>query len=355
MIHQPGSPLTYQDAGVDIQTGDDFVSRIKPIAQTTQRPEVIAGLGGFGALFDLAPLLKRYQDPILVSGTDGVGTKLKLAQMLGCYDTIGIDLVAMCANDLAVLGAEVLFFLDYIAMARLAPNVGTEIVKGIALGCNLAGASLIGGETAEMPGLYQMGDFDLAGFAVGIVERQRITQLKEGAHVGDALIGIASDGCHSNGFSLIRHILDSNQIPLDTPFDGRTLGEVLLDPTRLYVKTMLSLFERFEIHAAAHITGGGLVGNLPRVMSSGTVAYIDPTLWPKPAVFGWLQKQGNVAESEMFRVFNCGVGMVIAVPAQQALSAVEHLRNEGEKAWRIGEIRKHSNSPDAEPVVQIHS
>ncbi len=335
----PGG-LSYRDAGVDIDAGNQLVERIKPYAAATHRPEVMGSLGGFGALFELP--LDRYREPVLVSGTDGVGTKLKLAMMLQRHDTIGIDLVAMCVNDLIVQGAEPLFFLDYYATGRLNVDVASDVVKGIAEGCRQAGAALIGGETAEMPGLYQNDDYDLAGFCVGVVEKSRII---DGSKVkaGDILIGLPSSGPHSNGYSLIRKILEVSQTPLDSPFGDSTLGDTLLTPTRIYVKPLLTLFQHVDVHALAHITGGGLTENLPRVMPAGTTAVIDRQSWQRPAVFDWLQEQGKISDAEMYRTFNNGLGMVIMVDAADAERARAVLREQGESPVIIGRIETAEN------------
>jgi phosphoribosylformylglycinamidine cyclo-ligase len=327
--------LSYRDAGVDIDAGNQLVERIKPFAASTRRPEVMGGLGGFGALFELP--LDRYREPILVAGTDGVGTKLKLAMMLQRHDTIGIDLVAMCVNDLIVQGAEPLFFLDYYATGQLNVDAGSDVVKGIAEGCRQAGAALIGGETAEMPGMYQGGDYDLAGFCVGVVEKSRII---DGSKVkpGDTLIGLPSSGPHSNGYSLIRKILEVSEASLDSPLGDTTLGEALLAPTRIYIKPLLALFQQIDVHALAHITGGGLTENLPRVMPTGTNAVIDGNSWQRPAVFDWLQQQGNISDAEMYRTFNNGLGMVLIVDTADAEAALAVLRDQGEAPMIIGSI-----------------
>jgi phosphoribosylformylglycinamidine cyclo-ligase len=347
----PGNPrsVTYQDAGVDIDAGNAFVERIKPIVKQTFRPGVLTGLGGFGALFELP--LERFKQPVLVSGTDGVGTKLKLALELGRHDTIGIDLVAMCVNDIVVAGAEPLFFLDYYATGHLDVEVATEVVRGIARGCELAGAALTGGETAEMPGMYATGDYDLAGFCVGIVEKDRLIQ-PQWVRPGDVLIGLASSGPHSNGYSLIRKILQLCQADLHQPLGTVTLGEALLAPTRIYVKPLLQLLQQFEVHALAHITGGGLPENLPRVLPAGCKAVIERGSWQLPEVFRWLQQQGNVAEAEMLRTFNCGVGMVICVAAADAQAAIQQLQTAGETAWRLGGIEP---SEASQPQVEFVS
>ena len=337
--------LSYRDAGVDIEAGNALVERIKPLAAKTRRPGVMAGLGGFGSLFELP--LDKYKQPVLVSGTDGVGTKLRLAIEAGIHDTIGIDLVAMCVNDIAVLGAEPLFFLDYYATGKLNIDVATDVVSGIAEGCLQSGAALVGGETAEMPSMYQDGDFDLAGFCVGIVEKDNII---DGSQVkaGDAIIGLASSGPHSNGYSLIRKIIEVSNADLGMAFDGATLGEKLLAPTRIYVKSLLQLHEKINIHALSHITGGGLLENIPRVLPANVTAVIDSQSWQRPAVFDWLQQQGNVVDREMYRTFNNGIGMVVCVDEQDAEATVQILTALGETAMRIGRI-EHSES--AEQVI----
>lgn len=344
----PLSPsLSYRDAGVDIDAGNRLVDRIKPHVRRTLRPGVLGDLGGFGALFELP--LDRYRQPVLVSGTDGVGTKLKLALALNRYDTIGIDLVAMCVNDVLVVGAEPLFFLDYYATGRLNVDVAATVIKGIADGCEQAGAALVGGETAEMPGLYSEDDYDLAGFCVGVVEKTRIID-RHRVKAGNILLGLASSGPHSNGYSLIRKILAVSGSKLDQPLiEGRTLGEALLMPTRIYVKPVLKLLETLEVKAIAHITGGGLTENLPRVLPVGVKARIDTQSWLRPAIFQWLQQQGGVIEAEMWRTFNCGVGMVVCVAAEDADQALTVLNEAGETAWAIGEII----TGEGEPVVEF--
>jgi phosphoribosylformylglycinamidine cyclo-ligase len=329
--------LSYKDAGVDIDAGDALVDRIKPAVARTQRPEVLGGLGGFGALFEIP--LERYRKPVLVSGTDGVGTKLKLAMQLGKHDTIGIDLVAMCVNDVLVQGAEPLFFLDYYATGRLDVDTAAAVIEGIAAGCTQAGAALIGGETAEMPGMYHDGDYDLAGFCVGIVEKDRII---DGSTVkpGDVLLGLASSGPHSNGYSLVRKILEVSRADIHMPFDGSTLGEALLTPTRIYVKPVLKTLERYAIKAIAHITGGGLPENLPRVLPPRTQAVLHWNSWRRPPVFDWLQQQGNVQAGEMQRTFNCGIGLVLCVAQEDADGVARLLTELGETVFRIGEIEK---------------
>ena len=327
--------LTYRDAGVDIDAGDALVENIKPFARKTMRPEVLAGIGGFGALCRIPA---KYREPVLVSGTDGVGTKLKLAFELDRHDTIGIDLVAMSVNDILVQGAEPLFFLDYFACGKLDVATATLVVKGIAAGCELAGCALIGGETAEMPGMYPAGEYDLAGFAVGVVEKSAII---DGSTIaaGDAVLGLASSGAHSNGYSLIRRIIAQNKIDLSAQLDGKTLSDLILVPTRIYVKPVLQLMQQLPVKGLAHITGGGLVDNVPRILPAHLTARLERASWPLPPLFGWLQQQGNVAGDEMLRVFNCGIGMVVIVAAEQAQQAGDLLRAAGETAWRIGTIQ----------------
>ncbi|MDH5182898.1 MAG: phosphoribosylformylglycinamidine cyclo-ligase [Gammaproteobacteria bacterium] len=332
---QDSASLSYRDAGVDIDAGNALVEKIKPHAKRTLRPEVLGGLGGFGALFEIP--LDRYKKPVLVAGTDGVGTKLKLAMDMDKHDTIGIDLVAMCVNDLIVQGAEPLFFLDYYATGHLNVDAAADVVKGIADGCLLSGCSLTGGETAEMPGMYEGDDYDLAGFCVGIVDKEQVIDgSKVGA--GDVIIGLASSGPHSNGYSLIRKVLEVSGASLDDAFDGKTLGEVLLTPTRIYIKPLLELFKQVDVHALAHITGGGLTENLPRVLPANCRAIIDTQSWQRPEIFNWLQQQGNIEDSELYRTFNCGVGMTLVVPAAQAEKAVAQLNQAGESASIIGRI-----------------
>ena len=334
--------LSYKEAGVDIDAGNRLVERIKPLVQTTARPGVVGGLGGFGALFALP--LERYRQPLLVSGTDGVGTKLKLALELGRHTTIGIDLVAMCVNDIVVTGAEPLFFLDYYATGQLDVEVAVAVVEGIAEGCRQAGAALSGGETAEMPGMYGSGEYDLAGFAVGIVERDAMIDPQRVA-VGDRLLGLASSGPHSNGYSLIRRIVARSGVMLESPFGESTLGEVLLTPTRIYVRSILELQQQVAIHAVAHITGGGLPENIPRVLPQNTRAVIDLDSWQRPPIFSWLQQQGGVAEEEMLRTFNCGLGMVVCVAEEDAERALQLLRAQGEEAWSLGWIEAGEGAP----------
>jgi phosphoribosylformylglycinamidine cyclo-ligase len=334
--------LTYKAAGVDIERANELVENIKEIAKRTARPGILAGIGGFGALFELP--LNRYKQPVLVSGTDGVGTKLKLAMSLNKHDTIGIDLVAMCVNDIVTSGAEPLFFLDYFATGQLNPTQAHDIIKGIGLGCEQAGAALIGGETAEMPGLYHGEDYDLAGFSVGIVEKSKIIDGRD-IKPGDQLIALPSSGVHSNGFSLVRRVLEKSGASLDTPFEGSTLGETLLMPTKIYVKSILALMEHLCIKGLSHITGGGLIENIPRMLPAGTQAVIRQASWNWPPIFKWLQTAGNIDETEMARTFNVGVGMVMAVEKNQLDDALRFLQDLGEKAWHIGEIQKTSEKP----------
>jgi phosphoribosylformylglycinamidine cyclo-ligase len=338
--------LTYRDAGVDIDAGERLIERIKPYTRQTLRPEVLGGLGGFGALFELP--LDRYRHPVLVSGTDGVGTKLKLALGLGRHDGVGIDLVAMCVNDLLVMGAEPLFFLDYYATGHLEVDVAAEVIRGVAEGCREAGAALIGGETAEMPGMYTGGDYDLAGFCVGIVEKDAILDGSRVA-VGDVLLGLASSGPHSNGYSLIRRILEHSGADLQQTLEDRSLADCLLEPTRIYVKPVMELLESIPVHALAHITGGGLTENLPRVLPRGTRAVIAPDAWTRPAIFSWLQAQGGIAEAEMLRTFNCGVGMVMVLDAGDVDAAQAALGRHGIESWPIGSVQ--SSDRDAADVI----
>jgi phosphoribosylformylglycinamidine cyclo-ligase len=331
----PERSLSYRDSGVDIDAGNELVERIKPAIKSTQREGSIGSIGGFGGLFELP--LDRYRNPLLVSGTDGVGTKLKLAIELNMLDGIGIDLVAMCANDIAVLGAEALFFLDYYATGQLQLAQAEQVINGIAAGCKLAGCALIGGETAEMPGIYQPGDFDLAGFCVGIVEKDRVIDGSQVA-AGDRLIALASSGVHSNGFSLVRKIIEVSGASLEQDCGGQSLANALIAPTRIYVKNLLALGESCKIHALAHITGGGLIDNLPRVLPQDLSARIDLSSWQPAPVFAWLQQAGNVEQLEMLRTFNCGVGMVLAIHADQEQACLAQLETLGETAWVIGEI-----------------
>ncbi len=338
--------LTYRDAGVDIDAGDALVENIKPFARKTLRPEVLAGIGGFGGLCRIPA---KYREPVLVSGTDGVGTKLKLAFELDRHDTIGIDLVAMSVNDILVQGAEPLFFLDYFACGKLDVATATQVVKGIAAGCEQAGCALIGGETAEMPGMYPAGEYDLAGFAVGVVEQSRII---DGATIaaGDAALGLASSGAHSNGYSLIRRIIAQNKIDLSAQLNGKPLSDLILAPTRIYVKPVLQLIEQLPVKGLAHITGGGLVDNVPRILSGHLTARLERASWPRPPLFEWLRREGNVADDEMLRVFNCGIGMVVIVAAEHAPLACDLLRAAGETVCRIGTVEARA-AGEAQTVI----
>lgn len=327
--------LTYKDAGVDIDAGNALVDRIKDISKATRRPEVLGGLGGFGALCEIP---EGYRSPVLVSGTDGVGTKLRLAMQLGRHDTIGIDLVAMCSNDIAVVGAEPLVFLDYYATGKLNINIAADVIAGIGKGCELAGAALVGGETAEMPGMYEGDDYDLAGFCVGVVEKNQIIDGHKVAP-GDKIIAISSSGPHSNGYSLIRKIIEITDADLTQPCGHTTLAEALMAPTRIYNKPLLALQREIKPHALAHITGGGLLENIPRVLPSGCSAVLDKQSWELPPVFQWLSDAGGVAESEMHRTFNCGIGMTLIVGDSKAEAAMQLLHEYGLTCWELGEVR----------------
>ncbi|CAC9555812.1 Phosphoribosylformylglycinamidine cyclo-ligase (EC 6.3.3.1) [uncultured Gammaproteobacteria bacterium] len=331
------SSLTYQDAGVDINKGNDLIEKIKPIAKSTARKGVLAGLGGFGAMFELP--MNKYKNPVLISGTDGVGTKLKVAEMLNKHDTIGIDLVAMCVNDLIVQGAEPLFFLDYYATGKLNTDIAVSVISGIGEGCKQSGCALIGGETAEMPGMYAGEDYDLAGFCVGIADKENVidgSKVKQGDHI----IALGSSGPHSNGYSLIRKVLEQSK-PTEMQL------QQLVEPTKIYVKSVLSLLEKHSIHAISHITGGGLLENIPRVLPSNLAAKLDNTSWQLPDIFQFLQDSGNIEITEMYRVFNCGVGMVLILDADASADAIKHLKAQGENAWLIGKIVKN----DGEQVI----
>lgn len=342
----PTTPLSYKDAGVDIDAGNALVNNIKSAVKRTRRPEVMGNLGGFGALCELPT---KYKHPVLVSGTDGVGTKLRLAIDYKKHDNVGVDLVAMCSNDLIVSGAEPLFFLDYYATGKLDVEVATAVVKGIAEGCVQSGCALIGGETAEMPGMYEGDDYDLAGFCVGVAEKEEII---DGTKVqdGDALIALASSGPHSNGFSLIRKVLEVSKADPEQELAGKPLIDHLLEPTKIYVKSLLKLIEEHDVHAMSHITGGGFWENIPRVLPEDCKAVVKSDSWQWPVVFNWLMEKGNISEFEMYRTFNCGVGMVVALPADKVESALKLLNAEGEKAWLIGDIAKRSG---AEEQVEI--
>jgi phosphoribosylformylglycinamidine cyclo-ligase len=342
MSTKPPVSLSYRDAGVDIDAGDALIEAIKPFAKRTMREGVLAGIGGFGALFEVS---KKYREPVLVSGTDGVGTKLKLAFHLNRHDTVGIDLVAMSVNDILVQGAEPLFFLDYFACGRLNVATATDVIKGIAAGCEQAGCALIGGETAEMPSMYPDGEYDLAGFAVGAVEKSRIIDGKK-ISAGDVVLGLASSGAHSNGYSLVRKILDVAKPDLNADFHGRPLSDVLIAPTRIYVKPLLALMEKIDIHGLVHITGGGLVENIPRVLQSNLTAVLHRDAWQMPPLFPWLQQHGGVADAEMHRVFNCGIGMTVIVARDKADETEAMLKQLGETVFRLGEIReRHQGEP----------
>jgi len=328
------SSISYKDAGVDIDAGDALVERIKPLAKRTMRPEVLTGIGGFGALVEIS---KKYQEPVLVSGTDGVGTKLRLAFELNRHDTVGIDLVAMSVNDILVQGAEPIFFLDYFATGKLSLDTAEAVIAGIAHGCEQAGCALIGGETAEMPGMYPEGEYDLAGFAVGVVEKSKIIG-GQSIVPGDVVLGLASSGAHSNGYSLIRKLIDVSGIGLKSDFHGKPFADVVMAPTRIYVKPMLALMEKLAVKGMAHITGGGITGNLPRCLPENVAARVNPASWTRPQLFDWLQKAGNVEPEEMLRTFNCGIGLAVVVAAADAAAAMAQLQASGETVWQIGEI-----------------
>ena len=327
--------ISYRDAGVDIEAGDALVEQIKPFAKRTMRPEVLGGIGGFGSLFEMP---KKFKNPVLVSGTDGVGTKLKLAFELNKHDTVGIDLVAMSVNDILVQGAEPLFFLDYFACGKLEVGTAAQVIKGIAQGCEQSGCALVGGETAEMPGMYPAGEYDLAGFAVGCVDKESLITGKT-ISSGDVVLGLASSGAHSNGYSLIRKLIAKSGIDMDADFHGKPFKDVVMAPTRIYVKSLLKLIETMPVKGMAHITGGGITENVPRVLPEGLTAEIKKGSWDMPALFTWLQAQGNVAESEMHKTFNCGIGMVVIVAKEQASAAMALLKAEGEQVFEIGHIR----------------
>ena len=341
--------LSYKDSGVDIDAGANLVEKIKAVTERTNRPEVLSNLGGFGAMCEIP---EGYQQPVLVSATDGVGTKLKLAMMLEKHDTIGIDLVAMCVNDLIVCGAEPLFFLDYYATGALNVDIANKVITGIGKGCELAGCALVGGETAEMPGMYNGEDYDLAGFSVGVIEKSKIIDNSK-VTAGDLLIGIASSGPHSNGYSLIRAIIERTKFDLEALLEGKTIGARLLEPTRIYVNTIAKLIEEIEIKALAHITGGGITENLQRVLPENVNACITLSSWERPTIFNWLQAEGNIASDEMLRTFNCGIGMIICIPPESANDALHLLKNTGEHGYLIGEII--TNSSSAKPSVIYRS
>ena len=338
--------LSYRDAGVDMDAGDALVEAIKPFAKRTMREGVMGGIGGFGALFEIS---KKFKEPVLVSGTDGVGTKLKLAFHLNIHDTVGIDLVAMSVNDILVQGAEPLFFLDYFACGKLDVPTATAVIKGIAAGCELAGCALIGGETAEMPSMYPEGEYDLAGFAVGAVEKSKLI---DGSKIvpGDVVLGLASSGAHSNGYSLVRKIIEVAKPDLNADFHGRRLADVLMTPTRIYVKPLLALMDALEVKGMVHITGGGLVENVPRVLQKHLTAVLQRDSWAMPPLFSWLQQHGGVADAEMHRVFNCGIGMAVIVSKENAHAAIAQLKAAGETVTRIGEIRARQGD-EAQTIV----
>jgi len=347
---ETGSAPAYAASGVDLDHDEGFVGEIRDITRSTLRPEILSSVGGFAGLFK-AP--ERYENPIFVAGADGVGTKLKLAAELGRFDTVGIDCVAMVVNDLVVQGAEPLVFLDYVAMSRLDRDRAGQALRGMAEGCRRAGCALLGGETATMPGVYAEGDLELVGFGVGVVERDRVIDGSSISH-GDAILGLASNGCHSNGYSLVRRIMEDGvragtvDLRADNPELNTSLASALLAPTRIYVKTLLNLMRDFDVKGLAHVTGGGFPGNVPRILPKGVQARIDPARWPRPPIFDWLQRQGGVDDDEMLRVFNCGIGMVIVVPEEQAGDVLDRVRAQGERAYRIGVIQ--GRKPDAEPL-----
>ena len=339
--------LSYHDAGVDIEAGNHLIDIIKPLAKSTMRPEVLAGIGGFGGLFEIS---RKYQNPVLVSSTDGVGTKLKLAFHLNRHDSIGIDLVAMSVNDILVQGAEPLFFLDYFACGKLNVETATAVIGGIARGCEQAGCALIGGETAEMPGMYSQDEYDVAGFAVGIVEKDRIIS---GATIqeGDIVLGLASSGAHSNGYSLIRKIIEDNNIDLSAGFNGKTFADILMVPTRIYVKSLLTLIRHLPIKGLAHITGGGLIENVPRILPDRVMAVLYKNAWKMPPLFHWLQQQGNISDHEMMRVFNCGIGIVIVLASEYVEDAMHSLHTSGEVVWKIGHIKQRLTNESSTVLV----
>ena len=341
--------LTYRDAGVDIDAGNALIGRIAPHAKRTKRPEVMGGIGGFGALVSIP---SHYKEPVLVSGTDGVGTKLMLAIEANIYDTIGIDLVAMCVNDIIVVGAEPLFFLDYYATGKLDLDVAEAVIKGIADGCEQAGAALTGGETAEMPDMYSSGDFDLAGFTVGVVEKSAVLDQSQ-VQRGDVVVGLASSGPHSNGYSLIRKVVEVSGVKLDMAFGESTLGEALLAPTQIYVKPVLNALKQFDLHAIAHITGGGLTENLPRVLPNNCKAVIDLATWERPEVFNWLQREGNIEDAEMLRTFNCGIGLTLVVAEEEVEDLINCLRLNEIDAWTIGQIEAAGTDNQEIPFVEF--
>lgn len=351
MNNKNSKSLTYKDSGVDITAGDDLVQKIKPLAKKTLRDGVINGIGGFGALFEIS---KKYQEPVLVSGTDGVGTKLKLAFALNKHDTVGQDLVAMSVNDILVQGAESLFFLDYFACGKLNVNVAADVVAGIAKGCELAGCALIGGETAEMPDMYPDGEYDLAGFAVGVVEKSKIINGKNIKN-GDVILGLASSGVHSNGYSLVRKIVEISGVDLKSAekFDGeKTLAQAILEPTKIYVKPVLTAINAdVKIKGIAHITGGGLSENIPRILPENVIAELQYKNWVRPKIFDWLQQNGNIADAEMARTFNCGIGLILVVAAEEVAKLTQILQDHGEKVFQIGEIKARQNDEHQVKII----
>lgn len=339
--------MSYRDAGVDIEAGDALVDQIKPFAKRTMRPEVLAGIGGFGSLFEMP---KKFKNPVLVSGTDGVGTKLKLAFELNIHNTVGIDLVAMSVNDILVQGAEPLFFLDYFACGKLDVETAAQVIKGIAAGCEDSGCALVGGETAEMPGMYPAGEYDLAGFVVGCVDKERIIDGKSIAS-GDVVLGLASSGAHSNGYSLIRKLIEKSGIDFESDFHGRPFKEVVMTPTRIYVKSLLALINALPVKGMAHITGGGITENIPRVLPAGLTAEIKAGSWAMPPLFHWLKAQGNIADHELYKTFNCGIGMAVVVAKEHAVAAQQLLKDAGETVFEIGVIR--AQAANEAPTVVI--
>ncbi len=339
--------ITYRDAGVDIEAGDALVNQIKPFAKRTMRPEVMSSIGGFGSMFAMP---SKFKEPVLVSGTDGVGTKLKLAFQLNKHDTVGIDLVAMSVNDILVQGAEPLFFLDYFACGKLDVGTAADVIKGIAAGCEESGCALVGGETAEMPGMYPAGEYDLAGFVVGCVDKANII---DGSTIadGDVVLGLASSGAHSNGYSLIRKLIEKSGIDMDSDFHGQPFKDVIMKPTKLYVKSVLALLEAVPVKGMAHITGGGITENVPRVLPSGLMAEINGSSWEMPPLFKWLQEQGNIAPNEMYKTFNCGIGMAVIVAQEDVDLAQKILADKGETVYRIGKIRLQHEGEAATVVV----
>jgi len=345
-LNSEKNSISYRDAGVDIEAGDALVERIKPFAKRTMRPEVLGGIGGFGSLFEVP---KKFKNPVLVSGTDGVGTKLKLAFQLNKHDTVGIDLVAMSVNDILVQGAEPLFFLDYFACGKLDVDTAAQVVQGIAAGCEQSGCALVGGETAEMPGMYPAGEYDLAGFVVGAADKDALIDGSTIAE-GDVVLGLASNGAHSNGYSLVRKLIDLSGVDLESDFYGRPFRDVVMAPTRIYVKPILKLLQAIKVKGMAHITGGGITENVPRVLPEGLTAEVHQGSWEIPPLFSWLQEQGNITDQEMYRTFNCGIGMVVIVSAQDVAVAKALLSAEGEQVWEIGRIRA-QGAGEAQTVV----